>query len=106
MTAAAHRDIAAIKDFIAKDRPDTANRIAKDILSNIQSLATNPRLGIDGTKFGAGTDLLCLIVAPYTYMIFYRLKGERPTVSRVLDGRRDYLKILKLKKPSDRSRDN
>ena len=94
-TPDAIRDLQGTKDYIANvlHNPKAANRIAKQILDACGSLKTHPRLGISlRAKTDMDTDLRYLICE--NHLIFYRAEGDWILVSRILDGRSDYLRIL------------
>jgi len=92
----AHRDIAGIKDYISKDKPDAAVKMARKIYSSFDLLQDNPKIGFSlKAKFGIETDYLFWVVKPY--LVFYKIESDFIRIYRVLDGRSDYLVTLKLK---------
>jgi plasmid stabilization system protein ParE len=97
ITGQAHRDIAAILGYIAKDKPETANKIAGKIYDRIENIADMPNIGVKmSVRFGIETDVLFSIVHPYPYLAFYKNEEEKVIVLRILDGRMNYLSILDL----------
>jgi plasmid stabilization system protein ParE len=94
-----YRDIAAIEDFIAKDKPAAANKVVRKLYGAIAGLENNPLAFRElKNKFDVESDLRGLTVRPYAYLVLYKVKGDTVKIYRILDGRRDYFKILKLKK--------
>lgn len=95
LTAQAHRDIIAVKEYIEKDDPMIAVRVAGNLYDQAESLTDFPNKGIDmKDKFGIETDLQMLIVSPN--LILYKIMEDRIIVTRVIDGRTDYLAKLEL----------
>jgi len=96
ITPAAHRDIAGIKSYIARDKPNAAAKMANEIYDSFDLLQDNPNIGLSlKKKFGIETDYLFWIVSPY--IVFYKLEDNYVGIYRVLDGRSDYLVTLGLK---------
>jgi addiction module RelE/StbE family toxin len=85
-TRAAIADLAAIQDYIAKERPASARRVAAEILEQVESLVTNPLRGrvgrIEGTRE--------LIIGRYPYMVPYRVHGKEIQLLGVLHERRNW----------------
>jgi len=93
---AAHRDIEGIKNYIAKDKPDAAVKMANKIYDSFDLLQDNPNMGVSlKKKFCIETKYSFLVVAPY--MVFYKFEDNYVGIYRVLDGRSDYLVTLGLK---------
>lgn len=94
---AAHRDIAGIKEYIAKDKANAAINMAKKIYDSFDGLLGNPLMGGDlKEKSGIDTDYRFWVVKPY--IVFYKVEGNFIGIYRILDGRSDYLVKLGLKK--------
>ena len=93
----AHRDIAEIKLYISKDKPNAASKMANKIYASFDLLQENPHIGgsVD-KKFGIETDYLFWVVSPY--IVFYKLEDDFVGIYRVLDSRSDYLVTLGVKK--------
>lgn len=92
----AHNDIAQIKEYIAKDKPAVAARVAIGIYDCFDMLVDNPYAGGDlGARRGIKTDYRFFIVAPH--IVFYKVTASSIDIYRVLDTRMDYLSILGLK---------
>jgi len=95
LTAQAHRDIAAIKSYVAESNPNIAERIAQRLYEQANGLSKNPRIGVAlSAKFGIQTDLRMRIVSPN--LILYKIVEDRIIVIRIMDERRDYLAAVGL----------
>ena len=85
-TRAAITDLAEAYDYIEKDRPDSALRVATVILEQVESLQANPLRGragrVDGTRE--------LVIGQYPYIIPYRIHGEEIQLLRVMHDRRNW----------------
>ena len=65
----------------------------KNITHDLRLLQQNPHLGFSvSVKIGRETNLRALLSG--NYFLFYRIENEAIQVSRVLDGRQDYLRVL------------
>ena len=88
-------EIAKIRDTIAKDNPQAASKVASRIYDVTETIAHFP--GIGGSvseRFGIKSDYLFFVVLPYTYIIFYKTVGDKVFIGRVIDGRRDCVRVL------------
>ena len=87
------RDLVAIENYIALDKPSAAKKVVKKITTAIRSLPDNPLIATElRKKFGLDTDLRGRIVKPY--IIIYAVMERSILVYRVLDCRSDYLSAL------------
>ncbi len=85
-TARAFQHIIAAEEFIAKDNPAAAQRVADTIYRTAEKLETSPELGRPGRV--PGTRELPLAKFPYT--IVYRIRPSRVVVYAVLHQARKY----------------
>lgn len=89
-------DIQASESFIAEKlhNKTAAKKLTAMIFNAAMLLEENPYMGASlAAKFPVETDLRFLIVSKH--LIFYRVVGDdHIEVTRVLDGRQDYLSIL------------
>ena len=95
ITPAAASDLAEINAYISTQlhNPQAARRIVKIIAHDLRFLQQNPHLGFSvSAKIGRETNLRALLSG--NYFLFYRIENETIQVSRVLDGRQDYLRVL------------
>lgn len=89
-------DIQAAESYIAQKlrNKDAAKKLTATIFNAALLLSDNPYMGaaLSG-KFPVETDLRFLIVSKH--LIFYRvIYDEHIEITRVLDGRQDYMSIL------------
>ena len=82
-TAAALRDLAAARDYIAAENPAAAERQVQLILTAVARLAQFPGIGRPGRV--PGTRELVIVRTPY--LVPYRLSGETVEIARVLHAR-------------------
>jgi toxin ParE1/3/4 len=66
-----------IHAFVALDKPDAAGRLATRIVAIVEALRGHPRLGRTGSESGVRE----LVVAGTPYVILYRVRGNRVTIS-------------------------
>ena len=95
ITPAAASDLAEINAYISTQlhNPQAARRIVKIIAHDLRLLLQNTHLGFSvSAKIGRETNLRALLSG--NYFLFYRIENEAIQVSRVLDGRQDYLRVL------------
>lgn len=95
ITPAAASDLAEINAYISTQlhNPQAARRIVKIIAHDLRLLQQNLHLGFSvSAKIGRETNLRALLSG--NYFLFYRIENETIQVSRVLDGRQDYLRVL------------
>jgi toxin ParE1/3/4 len=79
-TAAALRDLAAVREFIAADNPRAADRQVQLILAGVGTLLEFPQIGRPGRVPGTNE----LVIGRTPYLVPYRLRGETIEVARVL----------------------
>jgi len=91
----AHEDIAGIKHYIANDDPQAADNVAGRIYATIDTIESFPKIGGSvSERFGIKSDYLFFVVLPYTYIVFYKIEKAFIFVDRILDGRRDCVRVL------------
>ena len=82
--------LAALRAYIARERPGAAARTATTLLSAVERLTALPNLGRPGRVSGTRE-----LVAPGTrYVVAYRLRGGRLEITAVFDGRQRWPKRL------------
>jgi toxin ParE1/3/4 len=75
-------DFAAIVEYIRKQNPSAAERVARRIYDGVVSLASFPKQGRPGRTQGTRE----LVFSPLPYIAVYRVKDEAVEVARVLHG--------------------
>ena len=81
-TTDAANDLERISDYIADDRPETARRIALDIVRSVDALDTFPNRGRPGRVEGTRE----LVLAPLPFVAVYEVHKEEVQVLRILHG--------------------
>ena len=89
-------DMKATKRYISETLGNgvAAKKLTQRVFDAIMLLEDNPYMGTElRRKFGVETDLRFLVVAKQ--LVFYRVvEDDHIEVTRVLDGRQDYLVLL------------
>ena len=91
----ARADLREIRRYISDTlgNPNAAERITGDILRNCSSLKQFPMLGMRlSEKIHKKTDLRFLVCG--NHIAFYRIAEDSVSVTRILDGRSNYLAVL------------
>lgn len=81
-TSDAADDLERISDYIAEDRPETARRIALDIVRSVDALGTFPNRG----RPGRVEDTRELVLAPLPFIAVYEVGEHEVQVLRILHG--------------------
>ena len=81
-TIPAADDLERICDFIAEDRPQSARRVAQEIVDAVKALSTLPNRGRPG-RVEATREL---VLTPLPFVAVYEIVGEEVRVLRVLHG--------------------
>jgi toxin ParE1/3/4 len=82
-TAAALRDLAAVREYIAAENPAAAERQVQLILDSAARLANFPEIGRSGRVSGTRE----LVVSRTPYLVPYRLRRDTVQIARVLHAR-------------------
>lgn len=85
-TTPALRDLEAIGDFIARDKPAAAARIVNAILDGSEALATHPHIGRAGRVPGTRE----LVIPNTPFVAPYRVRGDEIEVLAVFHGARQW----------------
>lgn len=83
-TRRAVRDLAEIRDYIARDNPQAASRVAAHIRRSVAQLGDLPHIGRPGRE--AGTRELIITRTPY--IVAYRVSQDAVTVVAIVHGAR------------------
>lgn len=73
-------DLERISDYVADDRPETARRIALDIVRSIDALDTFPNRG----RPGRVEDTRELVLSPLPFVAVYEVHEQEVWVLRIL----------------------
>ncbi len=68
-----------IRDYVARDKPDAAERLATRIVAMAEALRSHPRLG----RVGAEPGIRELVIGSTPYIILYRVQDQRVTISTI-----------------------
>ena len=71
-----------IRAYVAKDKPDAAERLATRIVAVVEALRNYPHLG----RAGADPGIRELVIGSTPYIVLYRVQGKRVTISTVWQG--------------------
>jgi toxin ParE1/3/4 len=71
-----------IRTFVARDKPDAAERLATRIVAIVELLKEHPYIGRAGTEPGVRE----LVVGGTPYLIFYRVRAKRVTITTIWHG--------------------
>ena len=91
----AGRDLAELRRYIAEElkNPGSARNTVNGILKNIRSLGRFPEQGPSVEALtGFPTDLRILLCG--NHIALYRIENGTVLISRIIDARQDYLRIL------------
>jgi plasmid stabilization system protein ParE len=82
--AAGH--LARLREYIGRDDPNAAARVAGNILISVELLAQQPGMGCAGRVFGTRE----LVVAGTPFIIPYRVRNDRLELIAVFHGRQKW----------------
>ncbi|MCZ6803309.1 MAG: type II toxin-antitoxin system RelE/ParE family toxin [Proteobacteria bacterium] len=83
-------DMDATIDYIARENPQAAERVAKQIWTSGESIGDNPRIGRPGRL----PDSREWVVSHTPYVLAYRIKSNQIEIMRVLHGRQSWPETL------------
>ncbi len=78
-SALARTRLLEIRAYIARDKPEAAERLATRIVAMLDALRNHPFLG----RAGAEPGIRELVIGGTPYIILYRVQGQRVTISTV-----------------------
>lgn len=81
-TTDAADDLEGICDYIAQNRPESAQRVAQSVVERIGTLKTFPHLGRLGRVHGTRE----LAFPPLPFLAIYEIREEQIVVLRILHG--------------------
>ena len=68
-----------IRAYVARDKPEAAERLATRIVTILEALGSYPYLGRAGTEPGIRE----LVIGGTPYIVLYRVQGRRVTISTI-----------------------
>ena len=68
-----------IRDYVARDKPGAAERLAIRIVAVVEALRNHPHLG----RVGAEPGVRELVIGLNPYVVLYRLRGRRIIVTTI-----------------------
>jgi toxin ParE1/3/4 len=78
-SALARTRLQGIRAYVARDKPEAAERLAMRIVAIVEALRNHPHLG----HVGAEPGIRELVIGGTPYIVLYRVQGERVTVSTI-----------------------
>ena len=79
----ARRRLSEIREYVARDKPEAAQRLAIRIVALVEALRDHPRLG----RVGAEPGVRELVIGGTPYIVMYRVEGRRVVISMVWHGK-------------------
>ena len=71
-----------IRAYVARDKPDAAERLATRIVAVVEVLRDHPRLGRAGAEPGVRE----LVIGGAPYIVVYRVQRNRVTINTIWHG--------------------
>ena len=71
-----------IRAYVARDKPDAAERLATRIVAVVEALRNDPYLG----RAGAEPGIRELVIGGTPYIVLYRVRGNRVTITTIWHG--------------------
>jgi toxin ParE1/3/4 len=68
-----------IRAYVARDKPEAAERLAMRIVAMLEALRNHPHLG----RAGAEPGIRELVIGGTPYVVLYRVQGQRVTISTI-----------------------
>ncbi|MGO9865398.1 MAG: type II toxin-antitoxin system RelE/ParE family toxin [Terriglobales bacterium] len=81
-SALARARLREIRDYVARDKPEAAERLAMQIVAVVEALRSHPHLG----RAGAEPGIRELVIASTPYIILYRVQGDLVIISTIWHG--------------------
>ena len=78
-SALARTRLREIRDYVARDKPEAAERLATRIVAMVEVLRNHPRLG----RVGAEPGIRELVIGSTPYIVLYRVQDQRITISTI-----------------------
>jgi toxin ParE1/3/4 len=68
-----------IRAYVARDKPDAAERLAMRVVAMVEALRNHPRLG----RVGAESGIRELVIGNTPYIVLYSVQDQRVIVSTI-----------------------
>lgn len=81
-SASARTRLREIRAYVAKDKPEAAERLAIRIVAMVETLRNHPYLG----RVGAEAAIRELVIGRTPYVVLYRVQGQRVVISTIWHG--------------------
>ncbi len=78
-SALARTRLQEIRAYVARDKPEAAERLATRIVAMVEALRNHPRLG----RVGAEPGIRELVIGSTPYIVLYRVRDQRITISTI-----------------------
>ena len=78
-SALARTRLREIRAYVARDKPEAAERLAMRIVALVEALRSHPHLG----RIGAEPGIRELVIGNTPYIVLYRVQDQRITVSTI-----------------------
>lgn len=94
LTLLAHNDMEELKAYLLREFGErTAGKVLGEVYDDMGKLSAFPEMGKDIlAEYGIASDYLCLVT--HKNYVFYRIEDNFVRIIRVLDERRDFLRVL------------
>jgi toxin ParE1/3/4 len=74
--------LSKIRAYVARDKPDAAERLATRLVLIVETLRRHPFIGRAGSEPGTRE----LVIGGTPYIVVYRVRGKRITISTIWHG--------------------
>jgi toxin ParE1/3/4 len=81
-SALARTRLREIRDYVARDKPEAAERLAIRIAAMVETLRNHPHLG----RVGAEAGIRELVIGSTPYIVLSRVLGQRVVISTIWHG--------------------
>jgi toxin ParE1/3/4 len=85
-SALARTRLREIRAYVARDKPEAAERLALRIVAMVESLRNHPHLGRVGAEAGIRELIVAMTPGNTPYIVLYRVQGQRVTISTIWHG--------------------
>jgi toxin ParE1/3/4 len=78
-SALARTRLREVRAYVARDKPEAAERLAMRIVAMVEILRNHPHLG----RVGAEPGIRELVIGSTPFIVLYRVHGQRVTISTI-----------------------